>query len=313
LNSIASDKVRMKLKSLPDDFRVEEVTDVRPTRGSFALYRLNKRGIGTPEAVSAILQDWNVPRRALSYGGLKDRHAVTTQYLTIQNGPTKSHEDRSYRLEYLGQCPHAYHAQNIQANRFQICLRDLLPAEQEVMQQRCELVKQHGVVNYFDDQRFGSLGLSGELIAVPWCLGNYERALFLALAEENSHDRGREKEQKQLLREHWGNWPLLKTKLDRSHRLSAVTHLVEHPTDFKRAVTFIRQDLRSIYIAAFQSWVWNRWLSALLDEVLPSEYRVSILSKCGPLSIPSGTLAAQTNPNGVPPNRFCKSWPSCNR
>ena len=134
----------MKLKSLPDDFRVEEVTGVRPSRGPFALYRLNKRGIGTPEAVSAILQDWNLPRRALSYGGLKDRHAVTTQYLTIHNGPNKSHEDRSYRLEYLGQCPHEYHAQDIQANRFEICLRNLLQEEHAAIQQRCELIKQQG-------------------------------------------------------------------------------------------------------------------------------------------------------------------------
>ena len=46
-----------------------------------------------------------------------------------------------------------------------------------------------GVPNYFDDQRFGSLGASGEFIAKPWCLGDYERALWLALAEHNPHDR----------------------------------------------------------------------------------------------------------------------------
>lgn len=290
----------MKLKSLPDDFRVEEVTGVRPSRGPFALYRLNKRGIGTPEAVSAILQDWNLPRRALSYGGLKDRHAVTTQYLTIHNGPNQSHEDRSYRLEYLGQCPHEYHAQDIQANRFEICLRNLSQEEHASIQQRCELIKQQGIVNYFDDQRFGSLGYSGELIAVPWCLGNYERALFLAMAEENPHDRGREKEQKQLMREHWGDWLLLKERLDRSHRRSVVTFLVDHPTNFKRAVALIRQDMRSIYLAAFQSWVWNRWLSALIDDALPPEYRATIESKCGPLTVPSGALVSQSNSTSGP-------------
>jgi tRNA pseudouridine13 synthase len=203
-------------------------------------------------------------------------------------------------LEYLGQCPHEYHAQDIQANRFEICLRNLLQEENAVIQQRCELIKQQGIVNYFDDQRFGSLGYSGELIAVPWCLGNYERALFLAMAEENPHDRGREKEQKQLMREHWGDWLLLKERLDRSHRRSVVTFLVDHPTNFKRAVALIRQDMRSIYLAAFQSWVWNRWLSALIDEALPAEYRATIESKCGPLTVPSGALVSQSNANASP-------------
>ncbi|MBU6174917.1 MAG: tRNA pseudouridine(13) synthase TruD [Planctomycetes bacterium] len=276
----------MKLKSLPEDFRVEELTQVRPTRGPFCLYRLEKRGIGTPEAISAILRDWNLSRQAISYGGLKDRHAVTTQYLTIHRGPTMGHEDRSYRLEYLGPCARPYTAQDIQANRFEICLRNFRQDERADVEQRCRSSQTVGIVNYFDDQRFGSIGYSGELIAVPWCLGNYERALFLAMAEENSHDRGREREQKKLMRDHWGDWNQLKQLLDRSHRRSVVTYLVDHPTDFKRAVALIRQDMRSIYLAAFQSWVWNRWLSQLIESSLAMSDRTTIDSKCGALTIP---------------------------
>jgi tRNA pseudouridine13 synthase len=284
----------MKLKSLPEDFRVEELTSVRPSRGPFALYRLEKKGIGTPEAISAILQDWNLPRKSISYGGLKDRHAVTTQYLTIHRGPNESHEDRSYRLEYLGQCPHEYHAQDIRANRFSIRLRNLEQSEHQEIERRCEAVKTIGIVNYFDDQRFGSIGYSGELIAVPWCLGNYERALYLAMAEENSHDRGREKEQKAIMREGWGDWLKLKQELDRSHRRSVVTYLVDHPTDFKRAVALIRQDMRSIYLSAFQSWVWNRWLSKLIENSLGAERCLQYESRCGTLSIPSSSASIES-------------------
>ena len=35
------------------------------------------------------------------------------------------------------------------------------------------------IIGYFDDQRFGSVGESGEFIGRAWCLGNYERALWL--------------------------------------------------------------------------------------------------------------------------------------
>ena len=41
----------MKQKSLPEDFRVEELTDFAPTEGPYAFYRLTKRGLGTPEAI----------------------------------------------------------------------------------------------------------------------------------------------------------------------------------------------------------------------------------------------------------------------
>ncbi|AMV35587.1 tRNA pseudouridine synthase D [Pirellula sp. SH-Sr6A] len=289
----------MKLKSQPDDFQVEEMTNVRPSRGAFAFYRLEKRGIGTPEAVSAILRDWNLPRHSLSYGGLKDRHAVTSQYLTIHKGPSLNHEDRSYRLDYLGQIPHPYHARDIQANRFEICLRNLTHEEHGVIERRCDTVGHFGVVNYFDDQRFGSIGFSGDLIGASWCKGDYERTLFLAMAEENPHDRGREREQKELMRTHWGEWIHLKQVLDRSHRRSVVTYLCDHPTDFKRAVALIRQDMRSIYLAAFQSWVWNRWLSALIDAALPEDCRIAIPSKCGLLSIPHVASPSGPIPSSV--------------
>lgn len=91
-----------------------------------------------------------------------------------------------------------------------------------------------GVPNYFDDQRFGSLGQSGEFIAVPWCRGDYERALWLALADPNEHDRPEDRKEKQLLRDRWGDWLGLKTDMPRGSRRSIVTFLVDHPTDFRR-------------------------------------------------------------------------------
>jgi tRNA pseudouridine13 synthase len=149
------------------------------------------------------------------------------------------------------------------------------------------LIQKTGVVNYFDDQRFGSIGFCGEIIGVPWCLGNYERALYLAMAEPNIHDRPREKEQKQILRDYWGDWLKCKALLDRSHRRSVVTYLCDHATDFKRAVALIRQDLRGIYVSAFQSWVWNRWLSKLIEANVGESDLEYLESACGRLAIPT--------------------------
>jgi tRNA pseudouridine13 synthase len=277
----------MKLKTLPEDFRVEEITSVKPTKGPFGLYRLDKCGLGTPEAMQAILHKWQLSRKDLSYGGMKDRHADTTQYLTIFRGPHSGLTDRSFQLEYLGQHTHPFHAKDIVANRFEISLRKIAPDKKGTLSNRCQLIQKTGVVNYFDDQRFGSIGFCGEIIAVPWCLGNYERALFLAMAEPNMHDRPREKEQKQILRDYWGDWLKCKAMLDRSHRRSVVTYLVDHPTDFKRAVSIIRQDLRGIYISAFQSWVWNRWLSKLIENHVAREHVEFLDSACGQLAIPT--------------------------
>ncbi len=281
----------MKLKSQPADFRVAELTEVRASGGPFALYELSKESLGTPEAVSAILRLWNLPRDRISYGGMKDRHACTTQHLTIFQGPRKDLKERSFRLNYIGQTPRNFTAQDIVGNQFSIRLRGISSQQTALLTQRLESIQQFGLINYFDDQRFGSLGESARFIAEPWCKGDYESALFLALAEPNKHDRPRESQQKAILRQHWGQWDVCKEKLDRSHRRSIVTYLVDHPTGFKRAISLIRSDLRSIYLAAFQSGLWNQWLSRIIQR--NCEPRLSFFSSpVGSLAIPlsSGIL-----------------------
>src|SRR5205823_4102134 len=115
----------MKLKRLPEDFQVEELADVEPEGGEFALYRLTKRSVGTLEAVAAIARRWRVPRRTISFGGLKDRHAITTQYLTILRGPRRGLRETQFQLNFLGQTAREFTPQDIRANRFQVVLRDL--------------------------------------------------------------------------------------------------------------------------------------------------------------------------------------------
>src|SRR5262245_54377090 len=94
----------MKLKQSPEDFRVEELTDVQPGEGgNFAFYRLEKRGWTTLDAVQAIRRRWKLDQRRLSFGGLKDRHAHTVQYLTIFHGPRRRLTHHEISVEYLGQ------------------------------------------------------------------------------------------------------------------------------------------------------------------------------------------------------------------
>src|SRR4051812_22912545 len=94
----------MKLKTTPDDFEVEELSEFKlGSGGSFAVYLLTKRSLGTPEAITAIADRWNLSRRQISYGGLKDKHAVTRQWVTIQHGPRRDMKQDHFTLAYQGQ------------------------------------------------------------------------------------------------------------------------------------------------------------------------------------------------------------------
>lgn len=277
----------MKLRCTPEDFLVTEVTNRSPADGVYGLYRLQKRSIGTLDALQILQRSWNLASRQLSHGGLKDRHAVTTQFITIRNGPSSDFGHDLFDLTYLGRTGRPFEAQDIVGNHFEIVIRSLTADQCCRIRQRTEEISSDGFPNYFDQQRFGSLGESREFIAAYWCRKDYERALWLALAEPNSHDSPNEREQKQILRDFWGRWAECKQRLDRSHRRSIVTYLVDHPDKFRKAFALVNGDLRGLYLSAFQSAVWNRMLACLISHTnsQPSELPAT---QIGDTTVPIG-------------------------
>ncbi len=279
----------MKLKQHPDDFQVEELTDVTPSsEGAFAFYRMEKIGWSTPDALAAIRRRWKIEHHRLGYGGLKDRHARTIQYLTIFHGPRRNLEHHQIRVTYLGQLRSSYSSKAITANRFRVTVRDLARTAIDETSQRLKIVSNYGVPNYFDDQRFGSVqGPQGEWIARLLIRGQFEQALLLALAQPYEFDRAEEKREKELLREHWGDWARLKAELPRGHARSLIDYLRVHPTDFKGAVARLRPDLRSLYLSAYQSHLWNQCLSRWLTRQLTTERLRWVELRTGPVPVPT--------------------------
>ncbi len=279
----------MKLKRLPEDFQVEELPLVSGgQRGRFTFYRLTKSGMGTLEVIDAICRRWNLAGRRLSYGGLKDRHARTIQYLTIHEGPERTLKEASFELAPLGRLERPYGPDQFSGNRFVVTLRDLSrPAVEKAERALAELPRD-GLPNYFDDQRFGSVGFDGGFIAHAWLTGDHERALKLALAEPNPSDRPGTKAEKAILREFWGRWPEAKAALERSHARSIVTYLVDHPTDFRGAFARVRRELRSLYFSAFQSHLWNLLLGHWIERTTQPDQRVALDFKVAALPIHRG-------------------------
>lgn len=285
----------MKLKRQPEDFQVEELTEFASSGGPFTLYRLTKRSMGTPEVVDEILRRWKLPRDRVSYGGLKDKHALTTQFLTIYQGPHRDLRENAFEMTYLGQADRPFTPKDITGNRFLVTLRSLKADAVAPIIEAIQQVQLHGLPNYFDDQRFGSVGFSGEFVGHPWCLGNYERTLWLALADPNEHDRPDERREKQLLRDHWGDWKTCKQKLPQSNRRSIITYLDDRPGDFRGAIGRLRVDLRGIYLAAFQSALWNQLLSAWIQSACQPEQLVTVPLKLGPVPFFRELNAEQRN------------------
>lgn len=262
----------MHIKQKPEDFKVEELTTCEPgTTGDHALYRLDKRGWTTPDALAIIRKRWKLQVRRLSVGGLKDRHAETTQFLTIYRGPQRKLTHANLQLTYLGQVDEAYRSDHIAGNRFAITVRSMTDEQIAAALRALEEVRDLGVPNYYDDQRFGSVGPGGSFVAQQILVGDYEAALQSALTAPYAFERAAMKKEKAILRQHWGNWAYCAQHLQRGSTRSIVEHLEGHLTDFIGALERLPPELRSLYLSAYQSHLWNHmlvdWLSEHVEEI----------------------------------------------
>jgi tRNA pseudouridine13 synthase len=284
----------MKVKQQPEDFQVEEITAVRPASGPHALYRLEKRGWSTPDALALIRRRWHIEPRRLSHGGLKDRHACTVQYLTIFHGPRRRLNQQGVSVEYLGQVAAPFGPHDIEANRFLLTLRDVRKEDRSAVEAEAARLGREGVPNYFDDQRFGSVSADGqEMIGRLLVHGQFEEALRLALAAPYEFDRAADKEEKRILTSHWGDWERCKDLLPRGHARSLVDYLRVHPGDFRGAVARLRPELRSLYLSAYQSHLWNRMLGRWLEVSCPADRLRPVRLRLGAVPFPHGLDATR--------------------
>jgi tRNA pseudouridine13 synthase len=279
----------MKIKERPEDFQVEELTEVKPqASGPYTLYRLEKRNLNTLDALQFVRRRWKIDRQRIGFGGLKDRHAQTIQYFTILHGPERQLNQTGLHVQYLGRLAEPFTSKDIRANRFRITIRDLSQEDVQHVQQAVEEVRKDGVPNYFDEQRFGSAG--GEFMARHLVHGRYEEALRLALTAPYEFDRQDQKQKKAFLQSHWGDWKKCSQRLASRERQrpesstrKVIAHLTHNPTDFRGALAFIDPERRHLYLNAFQSYLWNRVLARWLeshcrpDQLLTHRLQLNVL------------------------------------
>ncbi len=262
----------MRIKRVPDDFQVFELTDLEPGRkGSQGLYELEKRGLSTFEAIREIARHLKRPPKTINAGGLKDKYAVTRQLVTIAGKPVKPLRLKGLKLTPKGRVDRPITGAQLKGNRFRIVLRDLPREACALLRQRARLAADGGLPNYFDEQRFGSMRGGEGFIARKLIDGDFEAGLRLHLAAPSKLDASRQRVQRKRLADLWGKWDEAFAVLPRSNERSIVNYLRDHPQGFKRAFELIEGRLAQLYLFAYQSYVWNEILAGSLRRKSSAE------------------------------------------
>lgn len=157
-----------EIKAEPEYFVVDEVPLYEPGGvGDHLFVRLTRSGQTTQHLVQTIAKTLGVPARGIGYAGLKDRHARTTQVLSLPGVHPDQIADLGPAIdaEIHWAIPHNKKLRpgHLLGNRFTITVLDPTVADAlDRAQAIIAALHQRGLANYFGEQRFGSYGDNAE-------------------------------------------------------------------------------------------------------------------------------------------------------
>ncbi|EGQ43390.1 MAG: conserved hypothetical protein TIGR00094 family [Candidatus Nanosalina sp. J07AB43] len=275
--------IRGELKEQVKDFVVKELASHETGEGDHMVVQLRKQNMTTLEAIGKLSNMLHISRDRIGYAGNKDKRAVSEQYISIQG---VSEEDVNqiftdeFDLEVIGEGNHIGLG-NLDANRFEIAIRDLgLPIE-DTRNRTLEIIDQLDgkFPNYFGDQRFGSARPITHQVGRHILRGEFEEAVWTYIAKPY------DSEYKSIRKTRENLWESrdpedAAEKFPESYRYekTLLYHLNKNEEDYKGALKRLPEGLQELFIHAYQSWIFNRVLSELLDdEWFDPEYEIPLV------------------------------------
>ncbi|PVX25770.1 MAG: tRNA pseudouridine(13) synthase TruD [Candidatus Bathyarchaeum sp.] len=286
-----SDGIGGKIRTLLDDFVVEEllvdgslakisapVEEWESTgEGRYLICVLVKRKWDTFMAVREVAYRLHVNQKRIRFAGIKDTKALTAQHISLQNVSASKVSD--LQIKDIQVYPQRFskermYSQLIKGNRFHITVRGIdHPAS--VIEERTRGVKEEiekvgGVPNFFGHQRFGTIRPNTHLVGKHLTRGEPEKAALAFLAKPTIHEHPEAQAARQQLQDTM-NFEEALERFPRFLRYERfmLRHLAQYPTDFVGAFRELPRRLRKLFVQAYQSYLFNRFLSERIRRGIP--------------------------------------------
>lgn len=260
-----------RIKVHPADFHVTEIPLYEPSgSGDHVYLYVEKEGISSLKAAAHIARAFGRPRWMVGIAGLKDARAVTRQWMSLE----RIDADKAARLHLsnirvltVSRHRNKLKIGHLAGNRFEVRVRGCRTHAKELAERILAVLRERGMANWFDRQRFGLRG-DNHLLGRALVLGEAQEFCNRFLGGPSSadsprfararrlYDCGKLTEVKKLFSGHPDHLRVLATLIK--------TRRPEH------AMRALPKQLARLLVSAFQSSLFN----AVLGRRLPSIDRV---------------------------------------
>ncbi len=275
-----------KLRTIAEDFFVEEISNVEnfsPEMKNFQAleythFTLEKKNWNTVDAIKAIARATGVSHKRFGYAGTKDKRALTRQRAAvwkIEPEQLASIKIKDIALSNFKKCSDRISLGDSLGNKFRITVRNLDFGEKELSEIISETTNQldeRGIPNYFGYQRFGIIRPNTHLVGKEILKGNLEGAVMAYLAnpyeaeKKDAYEARKSLQETKDFREALKNFPM-RLNFERS----MLDALAKNPRDCAGALRRLPKKLRWMLVHGYQSFLFNKILSRMIEEKISIE------------------------------------------
>ncbi len=271
-----------EIKKEPEDFVVEEIAgdgsvlevgkriEREDKEGDFTHFVLQKRNWNTPQALREISNKLGVGRKRFSFAGTKDRNAVTVQLCSAYKIPPEkilALELKDVEINGAWKSDKELRMGGLLGNRFKIMVRG---AESNSEGRVGEIMDELGrkIVNYFGEQRFGSVRRNTHLVGREILRNDFNSAVmnFLSYFDEKERNEKAREARKELSETGDFGKALKGFPKYLKYERAVLSHLAKEPKDFVGALQKIPRSISLMFVHAYQSHLFNMMLSERVEE-----------------------------------------------
>ena len=262
-----------KLRTVPEDFIVEELPITFTNTGPYTICRLTKKSWEHQHAVREITNRLHISPKRFGWAGTKDRNAVTTQYVSLYDVQKEQIEALAIKdIEITPVATHQFSLGlgNLEGNRFRLTLRGC--EEDGLAEKTAEITAavKTGIPNYFGLQRFGALKPITHRMGYHILRGEYKEAVDLYVGDAFPYESDEIKKARARFRETGdAKEALHDLPVHLSYERIMLDSLMKKREDFGAALQALPPKLLSMFVSAYQSWLFNMAVSARCGEETP--------------------------------------------
>jgi len=275
--STTTDGVGGAIRQITEDFRVNEITNREEGEaGRYLILELVKDDWDSHHLIRDISRILRISQKRFGLAGTKDRRAITRQKMSISD---MSEEETSrinlkgVELNVIGRSNRPVVMGDLYGNEFRITIRDI-DLENKALEERvgltCSEIEENSIANFFGSQRFGTNRPVTHLVGDAIIRGDFEKAAMTYIAKPFPGESEDAKSAREYI---WETGDLKeglkKMPLFLRYERAMLDYLIANPKDFVGSFSVLPKNLRSMFVHALQSIIFNKTLSSRIKRGIP--------------------------------------------